>query len=73
MLMQSLINFLTSSNLVSRSTAGQIANQFTEQKSSKHDFLLQEGKLANKYFFLENGFMRSFAYDLKGYDITTNF
>ncbi|HKH60146.1 MAG TPA: Crp/Fnr family transcriptional regulator [Flavitalea sp.] len=70
---QPLINFLTSSNLFSLSTAGQIANQFTGEKLNKHDFLLQEGKLANKYFFLENGFMRSFAYDLEGYDITTNF
>ena len=68
-----LISFLTSSNLISPSTAQQIANQFTEENLKKHDYLLQEGKLANKYFFLEDGFMRSFAYDLEGYDITTNF
>lgn len=70
---QPLITFLTSSNLISTSTAGKIANQFTEEKLRKHEFLLQEGKLANKYFFLEEGFMRSFAYNLEGYDITTNF
>jgi CRP-like cAMP-binding protein len=70
---QSLITFLTSSKLVSALTAEEIANQFSEEKFNKHDFLLQDGKLANKYFFLENGFMRSFAYDLEGYDITTNF
>ena len=68
-----LITFLTSSNLISLSGAGEIAIGFTEEKLNKNDFLLQEGKLANKYFFLEEGFMRSFAYDLEGYDITTNF
>jgi CRP-like cAMP-binding protein len=68
-----LITFLTSSNHISPSTAKEIANQFTEEKLKKHDYLLQEGKLANKYFFLEEGFMRSFAYDLEGYDITTHF
>ena len=68
-----LISFLTSSNLISSSTAGEISDQFTEENLRKHEYLLQEGKLANKYFFLEKGFMRSFAYDLQGYDITTNF
>ena len=70
---QPLINFLTSSNLISPSTAEEIATQFTHEQLKKNDFLLQEGKLANKYLFLEDGFMRAFAYDLEGYDVTTNF
>ncbi len=70
---QPLIAFLTSSNLISPSTAEEIANHFTEEQLKKHDFLLQEGKLANQYFFLEDGFMRSFAYDLEGNEVTTNF
>ena len=47
---QSLITFLTSSKLISALTAGEIANQFTEEKLNKHDFLLQEGNLQTNIF-----------------------
>ena len=53
--------------------AEEISKQFANETFAKNEFLLQEGKLANKYFFLEKGFIRSFAYDLEGFDITTNF
>lgn len=40
---------------------------------AKNDFLLQEGKIASSYFFLEKGFVRSFAIDTEGKDISTGF
>ena len=43
------------------------------EKESLIQFLLKEGRISNEYFFLEHGFMRSFAYDLDGNDVTTNF
>ena len=70
---QKLIQFLQGSNLVSASGSAEIANTFSPKKLSKNDFLLKEGKVCNEYFFLENGFMRAFAHDIDGNDVTTNF
>ncbi|HLV69372.1 MAG TPA: Crp/Fnr family transcriptional regulator [Xanthomarina sp.] len=39
----------------------------------KNDFILKQGDIANDYMILENGLMRSFAFDYKGNDITTDF
>lgn len=40
---------------------------------SKGDYLLEEGKVANHYWFIECGFVRSFAIDTSGDDVSTNF
>jgi len=40
---------------------------------SKGEFLLQKGQVANKYFCVEEGLIRSFVYDYDGEDITTGF
>lgn len=39
----------------------------------KGDYLLKEKQTANEYYILINGLTRSFVYDYKGDDITTNF
>jgi CRP-like cAMP-binding protein len=70
---QNLIRFLNSSNLVSLTTSVEIAKNFAPREISKNNFLLKEGKVSNEYFFLENGFIRAFAYDTEGNDVTTNF
>jgi CRP-like cAMP-binding protein len=70
---QPLIQFLHSTNLVSLKTAEEIAGWFMKRSLQKNEFLLSEGKICNDYFFLEKGFIRAFAYDTKGNDVTTNF
>ncbi|MBC6997049.1 Crp/Fnr family transcriptional regulator [Cytophaga sp. FL35] len=50
-----------------------IIPQFKQVSFTKNDYLLQEGKTENHYWFLESGFVRSFVNDTKGNDITTNF
>jgi CRP-like cAMP-binding protein len=50
-----------------------ILGQYTRCEFAKHDFLIQEGAVANYYYFLESGFVRSYAIDLEGNDITTKF
>lgn len=40
---------------------------------NKGDFLLKKGEVANAYFCLENGLIRSYVYDYNGNDITTGF
>ncbi len=40
---------------------------------AKNDFLLKEGQTARDYWFVQSGFIRSFAIDPEGNDISTNF
>ena len=68
-----LIGFLKSSNLVSQKTAEEIAGTFSPKTIQRGEFLLKEGRICNDYFFLEKGFIRAFAYDTEGNDVTTNF
>lgn len=70
---QKLINLLYNSNLVSQAGAQQIAAQFKPKSIPKGEYLLKAGQATNEYLFLETGFLRSFAYDVEGNDITTGF
>jgi CRP-like cAMP-binding protein len=47
--------------------------QYKRVTVAKNDFLMQYGRTAGYYYFLEQGFARSFAIDLEGKDITTKF
>jgi CRP-like cAMP-binding protein len=68
-----LIQFFKNSNLVSAKAAEEIANRFSSKEIKKNSFLLKEGRVSDEYFFLENGFIRAFANDIEGNDVTTNF
>jgi CRP-like cAMP-binding protein len=68
-----LIKFFLSTTLVSFQKAEEISTYFSEKEMRRNDFFLKEGKVSNEYLFLENGFMRSFAFDTDGNDVTTNF
>jgi CRP-like cAMP-binding protein len=46
---------------------------FNRVEFKKNDFLATAGKSANDYWFLESGFIRSYAIDTNGNDITTHF
>ena len=70
---QTLIGYFQSTNLVSFASAKEIADHFIAKEISKNDFFLKEGTISDEYFFLEHGFMRAFAFDTEGNDITTNF
>lgn len=70
---ENLIQFLQNTNLVPFQMAIEISNHFIHKEIGKNEFFLKEGKISNEYLFLENGFMRAFAFDTDGNDITTNF
>ena len=70
---QKLIQFLHGSKHMSLTTATEIAGIFSFKEMERNNFLLKEGKVCNEYLFLEKGFMRSFAYDTDGNDVSTNF
>ena len=50
-----------------------VLSQFTKVEFRKNDYLIEVGKVASYYYFLESGFLRSYTIDLEGNDITTNF
>ena len=68
-----LIQFLQNSNLVSLNIAEEIANTFLYKEINKNDFLLKEGRVCDDYYFIDSGFMRAFAHDTEGNEVTTNF
>lgn len=70
---QKLIQLFYSSGLVSLPKAEEIASHFTQKIIPKHQFFLVEGNHCNEYFFLEKGFMRAFAHDTEGNEVTTSF
>lgn len=50
-----------------------IISQFEEIEFKKNDYLIEIGKVASYYYFLESGFLRSYTIDTEGNDITTKF
>ncbi len=65
--------FLYNSGLVTLTGAQQIASCFHEKALYKNEYLLKAGQVSNEYLFVESGFLRSFAYDTDGNDVTTAF
>ena len=68
-----LIQFFLQSGLVNRENAVLITDRFNEKKLHKNEFFLQEGKLPDEYLFLQKGFMRAYAVDPEGNEVTTAF
>ena len=50
-----------------------ILTQFEEINFHKNEYLIERGKVASFYYFLETGFLRSFTINTEGNDITTKF
>ncbi len=50
-----------------------IIPNYKEIKLNKNDYLLKEGEVEKKYWFVESGFIRSYVIDTEGNDITFNF
>jgi CRP-like cAMP-binding protein len=67
-----LIEFLRNGNLNALAIKNEIAGHFTYKPIVKGQFLLVAGKISDEYFFLDKGYMRCFAYDTEGNEVTTN-
>jgi CRP-like cAMP-binding protein len=70
---EKLIQFFKNSPLISQPKAEEIASEFMPKILAKNDMYLREGQVSNEYLFLEAGFMRAYAFDVEGNDITTSF
>ncbi|NCD68113.1 Crp/Fnr family transcriptional regulator [Mucilaginibacter agri] len=70
---EALAQLFHSTNLVSLSTANTIADQFEHKQLLKNQYLLTAGKICDEYLFLEQGYMRAFAQNTAGEEVTTTF
>ncbi len=68
-----LINFILNIVPISREDASEIANSFRQLQLKKGELLVKENQISDDYFYLQQGLMRTFLYDLKGDEITTDF
>jgi CRP-like cAMP-binding protein len=71
--MEKLIHFFQSSGIISQEKATEIATRFFHKPIAKNGFLLRERQVSNEYLFLEHGFIRAFAHDVDGNEVTTHF
>jgi CRP-like cAMP-binding protein len=69
----SLAQFIYQTNLMSLSKAQEIAGHFTKRQWNRHEMLLRAGQIADTYLFLEGGYLRAFAEDVSGQEVTTAF
>lgn len=58
---------------LARHELAQIADAHQPVTFAKGDYLLQKGQIANAYFCIEQGLVRSYVHDYEGQDITTGF
>ena len=73
-IIQFIRNTLLSSDLsVSRQALEKIAGYFEPRSFDKYELFVTEGKISSASFFMMEGFMRSFANNLEGEEVTTNF
>ena len=68
-----LIRFLHQSGHMSTGKATEIAAIFNERNFRKGELFLREGRVSDDYLFLSEGFMRAYAIDTNGDEVTTAF
>ncbi|BAV09058.1 cAMP-binding domain of CRP or a regulatory subunit of cAMP-dependent protein kinases [Filimonas lacunae] len=56
-----------------REEQDRILAQFARVEFARNDFLLREGSIAVRHWFIESGFVRSYVTDAEGKDISTQF
>lgn len=68
-----LIQFFRATGLMSGVQAADIAARFQLLAVKKADFFLKEGRVCDRYLFLEKGIMRAYVHDVAGDEVTTAF
>lgn len=69
---QNLDEFFRNANLPAVARE-QIVARFQPKRILKSQFHLSAGKICDEYLFLEAGYLRAFAYDTDGNEVTTGF
>ncbi|WP_025666324.1 Crp/Fnr family transcriptional regulator [Aquimarina megaterium] len=71
--MNSLVAFIQHIIPATEAEAIDIARSFEYKELKKGDFIVQEGKISNDYYFFEKGLLRTYLYDIEGNEVTTDF
>ncbi len=69
---QHFLNKVFASSGITQDELRVIIPKYKEVTFSKNHYLLKEGQVEKKYWFLESGFIRSYVIDTEGNDITFN-
>jgi CRP-like cAMP-binding protein len=69
---QHFLNSVFASSGITKAELAQIIPLYRQVNFSKNDYLLREGQIEKKYWFIETGFIRSYVVDTEGNDITFN-
>lgn len=70
---EQLLSSVYTHPLLTQSDLEQLCRAHRKVMFRKNNFLLREGQIANEYFIVESGLIRSFVRDTEGSEITTNF
>lgn len=70
---EKLIRFLQCTGQISAQKAAEISAHFKARTLHKNEFLLHAGMVSNEYLFLDKGFLRAYATDFAGNEVTTGF
>lgn len=68
-----ILRFVYQHPLFSQSDLTQIFQTHQEILMKKGEFLLKKGQIANEYYILQTGLVRTYLYDYHGNEITTDF
>ena len=66
------LNKVFASSGITQEELKQILPKYTKVTFDRNDYLLKEGQIEKKYWFLESGFVRSYIIDTEGNDVTFN-
>ena len=66
------LNKVFASSGITQEELSIILPKYTKVSFGKNDYLLNEGQVEKKYWFVETGFIRSYVIDTEGNDITFN-
>ncbi len=66
------LNEIFASSGITQSELENIIPKYKQVTFKKNDYLLQQGQVEKKYWFIESGFIRSYIIDTEGNDITFN-
>jgi CRP-like cAMP-binding protein len=69
---QHFLHKIFASSGITKEELSLIVPRYREVKFDKNDYLLKEGQVEKKYWFVESGFIRSYIIDTEGNDITFN-
>ena len=71
-LSQHFLNKVFASSGITQDELNTIIPKYKQVHFKKNDYLLQQGQVEKKYWFLESGFIRSYIIDTEGNEITFN-